>query len=286
MGATIRVGHSPDPDDAFLFWALLSGRIDTGDRRYEERLYDIETLNRIALEGTYEVTAISVHAYAYVADRYELLPYGGSVGDRYGPVLVGRLLAAAEVAASGDPAAWLPGRVVAVPGLLTTAYLVLKLMSPAFRERVEPFDSIPDVVAGGEADAGLLIHEGQLTYEDRGLFRLADLGEWWHSRTGLPLPLGANAVRRDLDRGLIAGICGDMKASIEYAMAHREEALRHAVQFGRGLDIARADRFVGMYVNDFALDYGESGRNAIKTLLDEGWKAGIIPRKVDVRWAQ
>lgn len=285
MDAVIRVGHSPDPDDAFLFWALLAGKIDTDGRKYEERLYDIETLNRIAIEGTYEVTAISVHAYAYAADKYDLLPYGGSVGVGYGPILAGRLLAAAETTA-GDPAEWLSEKVVAIPGLLTTAYLVLRLMNPHFRERVEPFDSIPELVAAGAVDAGLLIHEGQLTYGDLGLFKLADLGEWWRERTGLPLPLGANAVRRDLAEDLAAGICRDLRASIEYAMAHRKEALRYAMRFGRGLDIERADRFVGMYVNAFALDYGEQGRIAIRRLLDEGWKAGIIPRRVDVRWAR
>ena len=271
---TIHLAHSPDADDAFMFWALATGKIDTGDRRYVHELGDIETLNRRALRGELEVTAVSLHAYAYLADRYALLAHGGSIGDRYGPRLVARTLPPADARAA------LAGKRVAVPGELTTAYLVLKLYQPAFEHVVVPFDQIEDWVAGGRADAGLLIHEGQLTHADRGLHRWVDLGEWWHGETGLPLPLGGNVVRRDLGGELMQEVARDLKASIEYGLAHRAEALRHARTFSRGLDDARTDRFVGMYVNAFTVDYGPAGRRAVAELLARGARAGLIPGPV------
>jgi 1,4-dihydroxy-6-naphthoate synthase len=279
----IHVAHSPDPDDAFMFWAMAQGRIDTGDRRYVHELADIETLNRRALAGELEVTAVSLHAYAHLADRYALLAHGASVGDRYGPRLVSR-----EPPPSPKPGdarvarAALAGRTVAVPGEMTTAFLVLKLYQPAAKHLVVPFDQIEEHVAAGRTDVGLLIHEGQLTYADRGLRLWEDLGAWWHEETHLPLPLGGNVVRRDLGDALIHDVARDLKASIEYGLAHRADALAHAKRFGRGLDDARTDQFVGMYVNEFTLDYGERGRRAVKELLRRGHEAGIVPEPVDI----
>jgi 1,4-dihydroxy-6-naphthoate synthase len=272
----IRVAHSPDADDAFMFWAMASGRIDTGGRRYVHELADIETLNRRALAGELEVTAVSLHAYAYLSDRYALLAHGASIGDGYGPRIV------ALEPAPADPRRALAGRTVAVPGELTTAFLALRLYQPDARHVVVPFDEIEDFVLAGRADAGLLIHEGQLTYADRGLHRWADMGEWWHSETGLPLPLGGNVVRRDLGDELMRAIARDLKASIEYGLAHRTEALRHAQGFSRGLDEARTDRFVGMYVNAYTVDYGAVGRRAVADLLDRATRAGLIPALGDL----
>jgi 1,4-dihydroxy-6-naphthoate synthase len=272
----IRVAHSPDADDAFMFWAMAAGKIDTGDRRYVHELADIETLNRRALAGDLEVTAVSLHAYAHLADRYALLAHGASIGDRYGPRIVARSPAPSE------PRPALAGRLVAVPGELTTAFLALKLYQPEVRHVVVPFDAIEDYVAGGKADAGLLIHEGQLTFGDRGLHLWADMGEWWHGETGLPLPLGGNVVRRDLGDQLLHAIARDLKASIEYGLAHRAEALRHAQQYSRGLDAARTDRFVSMYVNAYTVDYGPTGRRAVTELLERAHRAGLIPGPIDV----
>lgn len=274
---TIRLAHSPDADDAFMFWALAAGKIDTGDRRYAHELADIESLNRRALRGELEVTAVSFHAYAHLAARYALLAHGASFGDRYGPRIVARAPRPA------DPRAALAGGpLVAVPGELTTAYLTLKLYQPAVRHVVVPFDQIEDRVAAGGADAGLLIHEGQLTYADRGLHLWADLGEWWHEETGLPLPLGGNAVRRDLGEPLLRAIARDLKASIEYGLAHRREALAHARRYSRGLDEARTDRFVGMYVNAYTVDYGATGRRAVALLIERGRRAGLVPETGEV----
>ena len=273
----IRVAHSPDADDAFMFWAMATGKIDTGGRRYVHELADIETLNRRALSGELEVTAVSLHAYAYLADRYALLAHGASIGDRYGPRLVAREAAPGKGARSA-----LAGRLVAVPGELTTAFLALRLYQPAVRHVVVPFDQIEDFVAAGKADAGLLIHEGQLTYGDRGLHLWADLGEWWYQETNLPLPLGGNVVRRDLGEELMRAIARDLKASIEYGLAHRAEALRHAQGFSRGLDTARTDEFVGMYVNAYTVDYGTKGRRAVAELLDRARAAGLLPGHVDL----
>jgi len=272
----IHVAHSPDADDAFMFWAMAEGKIDTAGRRYVHELGDIESLNRRALAGELEVTAVSLHAYAYLADRYALLAHGASIGDRYGPRIVARAPAPA------DPRAGLAGRVVAVPGELTTAFLTLRLYQPAARHVVVPFDQIEDFVAAGNADAGLLIHEGQLTFADRGLHLWADMGEWWHHETRLPLPLGGNVVRRDLGDELMRAIARDLKASIEYGLAHRAEALRHAQRFSRGLDAARTDRFIGMYVNAYTVDYGALGRRAVAELLARAHAARLIPAPVDL----
>jgi 1,4-dihydroxy-6-naphthoate synthase len=267
----IHVAHSPDADDAFMFWAMAQGLIPTADRRYVHELADIESLNRRALAGELEVTAVSIHAYAHLADRYALLAHGASIGDRYGPRVVARTPAPA------DPRTALGRLTVAVPGELTTAYLTLKLYQPQLRHIVVPFDQIEDVVASGGADAGLLIHEGQLTFGDRGLHLWADLGEWWFGETGLPLPLGGNVVRRDLGPVLMQAIARDLKASIEYGLAHRATALTHAQAYGRGLDLDRIDRFVAMYVNDYTVDYGPRGREAVRVLLERGSRAGIVP---------
>jgi len=277
---TIQVAHSPDADDAFMFWAMAAGKIDTGGRRYVHELADIETLNRRALAGELEVTAVSLHAYAHLSDRYALLAHGASIGDRYGPRIVTR------GAAPPDARAALAGRTVAIPGTLTTAWLALQLYQPEVRPVVVPFDQIEDYVAAGRADAGLLIHEGQLTYGDRGLHLWADMGEWWHGETGLPLPLGGNVVRRDLGDELMQHVARDMKASIEYALAHRAEALRHAQGFSRGLDAIRTDRFVGMYVNEYTVDYGPTGRRAVAELLGRAHRAGLIPRPIDVAFLE
>ena len=275
---TIRLAHSPDADDAFMFWALAAGKIDTGGRRYVHELGDIESLNRRALQGELEVTAVSLHAYAYLAGRYALLAHGASFGDGYGPRIVAR------AARPADPRAALAGTAlrIAVPGELTTAFLALRLFQPAARHVVVPFDQIEDYVAAGRADAGLLIHEGQLTYADRGLHLWVDLGEWWRAETGLPLPLGGNVVRRDLGPDLMGDIARDLKASIQYGLAHRAEALAHATTYGRGLDASRIDRFVGMYVNTYTVDYGPTGRQAVSELLARAHGAGLLPERVDV----
>src|SRR6267154_2285449 len=276
QSAVIRVAHSPDADDAFMFWAMAAGKIDTQGRRYAHELGDIESLNRRALAGELEVTAVSLHAYAYLADRYALLAHGASIGDRYGPRLVSRETPPA------NPRTALAGRLVAVPGELTTAFLTLRLYQPAARHVVVPFDQIEAFVAGGNADAGLLIHEGQLTYADQGLHLWADMGEWWYQETKLPLPLGGNVVRRDLCDELARAIARDLKASIEYGLAHRAEALAHAQGFSRGLDRDRTDRFVGMYVNAYTVDYGEVGRRAVGELLARAHAARLIPAPVDL----
>src|SRR2546427_3292248 len=265
-----------------MFWALAAGRIDTGDRRYVHELGDIESLNRRALAGELEVTAVSLHAYAYLADRYALLAHGASIGDRYGPRIVAR------AARPPDPRAALGAGslLVAVPGELTTAFLTLKLYQPGARHVVVPFDRIEEYVAAGRADAGLLIHEGQLTYADRGLHLWVDLGEWWHAETGLPLPLGGNVVRRDLGQALMRDIARDLKASIQYDLAHRTEALAHAKGYSRGLDDARTDRFIGMYVNTYTIDYGPQGRRAVTELLGRAQRAGLLPGPVEVTFVE
>ena len=279
---TIHLAHSPDADDAFMFWALAAGRIDTGARRYVHELGDIESLNRRALAGELEVTAVSLHAYAYLADRYALLAHGASMGDRYGPRIV------ACTPRPTDPRAALAagGMVVAVPGELTTAFLALKLYQPGVRHIVVPFDQIEEYVAAGRAEAGVLIHEGQLTFADRGLHLWVDLGEWWHDETGLPLPLGGNVVRRDLGDALMRDIARDLKASIQYGLAHRAEALAHATAYGRGLDPSRIDQFVGMYVNAYTVDYGPIGRRAVTELLTRARRAGLLPERVDVTFVE
>ncbi len=259
-----------------MFYGLASGAVPTDGIAVEHLLADIETLNRAAFEGRYEVTAVSFHAYALLTDRYLLLRHGASMGDRYGPVVVAR--------AGATPA--LRDITVAVPGLLTTAYLALKLYAPDVRVEVMPFDRIQEAVKDGSADAGLIIHEGQLTYESEGLTALVDLGAWWAGRTGgLPLPLGGNVIRRDLGSANIARISRMLHASIAYALAHRTEALDYAMKYGRGLDRAKADRFVGMYVNDLTLDYGERGRAAVERLMADAFAARLIPSPVTVEFA-
>ncbi len=270
----IRVAHSPDSDDAFMFYALATGKVDTDGRSYVHELADIETLNRSALAGALDVTAVSFHAYAHMADRYALLAHGASVGDRYGPRLVAR------TPRPGDPRAALAGRLVGIPGELTTACLALRLYQPDARMRVLPFDAIEDAVTRGEVEVGLLIHEGQLTFGDKGLHLWEDLGEWWAGRTGLPLPLGGNVVRKALGDEVVRAVARDLKASIEWGLAHRAETLAHAQGFARGMDAQRTDQFVGMYVNDYTVDLGPTGRRAVQRLLDEGHRAGVLPARV------
>jgi len=278
MTRTIRVAHSPDSDDAFMFYALAEGKIDTGDLRYVHELSDIESLNQRARQAELEVTAVSIHAYAYLWRDYVLLGSGSSMGDGYGPRLV------ATRPRPSDPRAALRGLRVGVPGKLTTAYLALQLYQPDVVAVVIPFDQIEDAVHRGDVDVGLLIHEGQLTYGDTGLHLWADLGAWWLEDTGLPLPLGGNAVRRNLGRAVIDQIARDLRASIVYALEHRAPALAHAKQFNRGIGDDRTDTFVGMYVNDWTVDYGPRGRQAVQALLDRGHAAGIIPERVAVEF--
>jgi 5,8-dihydroxy-2-naphthoate synthase len=274
---TFRLAHSPDSDDAFMFWALAAEKLDTEDRRYVHELSDIESLNRRALAGELEITAVSVHAYAHIAETYALLPHGASIGDRYGP----RVVARSEK--PGDVRGALRGRRIAIPGELTTAYLTLRLYLADFDPVVYPFDEIEDAVERGKVDAGLLIHEGQLTYGQRGLHLWLDLGEWWFTHSGgLPLPLGCNVVRRDLGESLMRGISRDLRSSILYGLSHRREALAYASQFARGLDESAVDEFVGMYVNDYTVDYGEKGRRAVQVLLTQARDAHLIPSPVDV----
>ena len=272
----ITVAHSPDSDDAFMFYGLASGNVDTSGIVIDQLLADIETLNRAAFEGKYEVTAVSFHAFAHLAGKYALLPHGASMGDRYGPIVVSK--------ADG------PGRVkgsrIAIPGTLTTAYLALRIYEPDFQFVVVPFDEIQQAVLAGKAEAGLLIHEGQLTYADDGLRKVVDLGEWWAERTGgLPLPLGGNIIRRDLGPEMISRVSKMLHDSIAYALSHREAAVEYALQFGRGLDRARTDRFVGMYVNDLTLSYGDRGRRGLERLMSEAFEKGLIPERVSVEFA-
>ncbi len=274
----IRVAHSPDSDDAFMFYALASGQIDTGSLQYVHELQDIETLNRRALRGELEVTAVSLHAYAYLADRYALLSSGCSMGDGYGPRLV------ATTPKPADPRAAIKGLRIAIPGTMTTAYLALRLYQPDFEPVVMPFDQIEDAVLRGDVPVGLLIHEGQLTYADLGLHLWDDMGAWWLRETELPLPLGGNVVRRDLGPEVMAQVARDLKASIEFSLAHRGQALAHAKQYNRGISDERTDTFVGMYVNHWTVDYGDRGRRAVQLLLDRGHDAGIIPHRVAVEF--
>ncbi|MBA3405101.1 MAG: ABC transporter substrate-binding protein [Gemmatimonadaceae bacterium] len=275
-GTTIHLAHSPDSDDAFMFYALAAGKIDTQGIEYVHELQDIETLNQRALRGELEVTAVSIHAYAYLSDTYALLPHGASMGDRYGPRLVAR---------SPMSRADVKGKRIAVPGPLTSAYLALRLYEPDFHAVFMAFDSIDDAVLRGDVDAGLLIHEGQLTYASQGLYLVADMGEWWFVETGLPLPLGGNVIRKDLDDDLKKVVSHHLRSSIAYGLDHRANALDHAMQYARGLDRSDADEFVGMYVNDWTLDYGDRGRQAVRLLLERGIASGIITQPVTVEFA-
>jgi 5,8-dihydroxy-2-naphthoate synthase len=273
----ITVAHSPDSDDAFMFYALATNKIKTGDLKFRHVLSDIETLNHKALTGEYEVTAVSFHAYAYLSEKYALLRSGASMGDRYGPLVV------SDTAMKPQE---LEGKVIAVPGEMTTDFLILKLFEPDFTPLVVPFDKIFDAVRRKKASAGLIIHEGQLTFSSLGLHKVIDLGEWWHKKTQLPLPLGGNAVRKDLGPELISQVSRILRQSIEYALEHREQALNYAMQFARDMEQELADKFVGMYVNDRTLNYGEAERKAVQLLLDMGHQRKIINRPVQVEFAE
>ncbi len=272
---TITVAHSPDSDDAFMFYGLATNKIDTGDIRFEHTLEDIQTLNEKATRGVYDVTAVSFHAYAYVSDKYVLLPHGASIGEGYGPIVVAR-----EPYAVGD----IPRLKVAVPGTMTSAFLALRILSPEFEYVVVPFDQIIEAVQEGKADAGLLIHEGQLFYQRLGLHKVVDLGEWWQEREGLPLPMGGNVIRRELGAETIRRVSDYLRRSIQFALDNRRDALAYAMQFARDMDTELADRFVGMWVNQLTLDYTERGRRAVQRLLDEGFERGVIPRRVEAEF--
>ncbi len=272
----IRIGHSPDSDDAFMFYAIANGLIPTDGFEIVQVAEDIESLNKRAVNGELEVTAISVHAYAYVAQHYALMPCGASIGDRYGPLVVSKEPVQREA---------LAGKKIAIPGEMTTAYLTLRLCQPDFEPEVVQFDQILPYVQAGNADAGLIIHEGQLTYGRAGLHKVVDLGEWWHEETGLPLPLGANAIRRDLGAEKIRRITSLLKQSIQYSLEHREGGLAYAMNYARDMETDLADQFVGMYVNDYTLDYGEKGRAGVRELMERGYKSGVIPHQVDVEFA-
>ncbi len=275
MRKDIHVAHSPDSDDAFMFYALATRKIDTRELNYIHTLSDIETLNNKAMKGEFDVSAVSFHAYAYMADKYALLSCGASMGRNYGPIVV-----------SGKPIPpkSLAENVVAIPGTLTSAFLALRLFEPDVQYKVVPFDRILDEVQKGNYDAGLLIHEGQLTYRELGLYKVVDLGQWWLKQTGLPLPLGGNIIKRDLGQELMEHVAQDIRNSIQDALDHREEEMAYAIQFSRGLDTQRVDQFIGMYVNDLTLDYGSEGKQAVHRLLQEAYKKKIIPDLVELEF--
>jgi 1,4-dihydroxy-6-naphthoate synthase len=272
MSRTITLAHSPDSDDAFMFYALAKGKVDTRGYQFEHVLKDIETLNRDAIKGTYDITAVSFHAYYKIRKQYRLMTAGASVGDGYGPIIVSkRSLTPQDLAET----------TVAVPGELTTAFLVFRLLAPEARWKVMPFDKIQDAVAKGDVDAGLLIHEGQLTYGQQKLHRVVDLGEWWKGETSLPLPLGGNALRRSLDRKAASACCDVLRDTIQYALDHRKDALDHALEYARGMDRKKADQFVGMYVNGYTLELGERAEQAVSLLYKLGYQAGLIPVRLE-----
>jgi len=270
---TITVAHSPDSDDAFMFYGLATNKLETDGLEFEHTLKDIQSLNEDAKNGVFDVTAISFHAYAYVADKYVLLPHGASIGDKYGPILVTK---------EPRDASEISSMKIAIPGELTSAFLALRIYNSDFKYVVAPFDEIIDMVKRGEVDAGLLIHEGQLFYNQMGLNKVLDLGEWWHEKTGLPLPMGGNVIRRDLGKDLMRRVSKHLHESIVYSMENRDDALSYAMQFARDMRPELADRFVAMWVNDLTLDYGDRGREAVKLLLKVGHAKGIIPHKVKV----
>jgi len=274
---TITVAHSPDSDDAFMFYGLATNKLETNNLKFEHTLKDIQTLNEDAKNGVYDVTAISFHAYAYIADKYALLPHGASIGDKYGPILVSKEKRSPEE---------IPNMKIAIPGELTSAFLALRIYNQDFEYVVVQFDEIIETVQKGKADAGLLIHEGQLFYKQIGLAKVLDLGEWWFEKTGLPLPMGGNAIRRDLGADLIKEVSKCLHKSIVYSMDNREDALSYAMQFARDMPPELADRFVAMWVNDLTLDYGERGREAVKLLLKEGFEKGIISHQVEVDFVE
>ena len=272
---TITVAHSPDSDDAFMFYGLATNKLETEGLKFEHTLKDIQTLNENAREGVFDVTAISFHAYAYVSDKYALLPHGASIGDKYGPIVVSKEPRSADEIGKMK---------IAIPGELTSAFLALRIYNNEFEYVVVPFDEIIDAVQKGTVDAGLLIHEGQLFYKQMGLDKVLDLGEWWHERTGLPLPMGGNVIRRDLGPDLMKQVSKHLHRSIQYSMDNREDALAYAMQFARDMAPELADRFVAMWVNDLTLDYGERGREGVRRLMKEGYEAGIIPHEVDIEF--
>ncbi|HYV75259.1 MAG TPA: MqnA/MqnD/SBP family protein [Candidatus Binatia bacterium] len=271
----ITVAHSPDSDDAFMFYGMATNKVRVPGVKFTHTLCDIETLNRMALEGHYDITAVSFHAYPYIQDRYAIMPSGGSVGEGYGPMIV---------ASRNIPADEIGKIKIAVPGTMTTAYLALKLYAPDCVTEVVPFDQIIPRVLDGKYEAGLIIHEGQLTYGKVGLYRVIDLGKWWRDLTGMPLPLGGNAIRRELGPTLLLACCNALRDSIRYALENREEALQYAMQFARDLDVQQADKFIGMYVNERTLDYGKDGREAITKLLEMGYERGLIPHKPNLEF--
>jgi 1,4-dihydroxy-6-naphthoate synthase len=273
----ISVAHSPDSDDAFMFYGLATNKLDTGNLKFQHTLKDIQTLNESAKQGVYDVTAISFHAYAYVSDKYALLPHGASIGDKYGPILVSKEPRRPEE---------IPQMKIAVPGEMTSAFLALRLYNPDFEYEVIPFDQIIDAVKKGKVDAGLLIHEGQLFYKQIGLDKVVDLGEWWFDKTGLPLPMGGNVIRRDLGEDLMRQVSAILHKSIQYSLDNREDALAYAMQFARDMQPELADRFVAMWVNDLTLDYGERGKEGVRRLLEEGYEKGIIPNRVEVEFVE
>lgn len=272
----ITLGHSPDPDDAFMFYALATDKIDTEGLDFKHVIQDIETLNHRAMQSELDVTAISIHAYAYVLDKYALLTSGASMGDNYGPMIIARQKMDIDELRKVK---------IAVPGKMTTAYLTMRLCIGEAETVVIPFDEIMDAVERGDADAGLLIHEGQLTYASRGFEKIIDLGEWWKTETGLPLPLGGNAIKKSLGPELIDKVSRLLRQSIEYGLEHRQEGVRHSMTYARGMETDLTDKFVGMYVNDYTIDYGERGREAVKLLLARAHEAGIIPRPVELEFA-
>ncbi|MCA1624800.1 MAG: ABC transporter substrate-binding protein [Acidobacteria bacterium] len=274
---SISVAHSPDSDDAFMFYGLATNKLETDGLKFEHTLKDIQTLNEDAKKGVYDVTAISFHAYAYISDKYALLPHGASIGDKYGPILVSKERRKPEEISNMK---------IAIPGELTSAFLALRIYNQDFEYTVVPFDEIIDVVKKGKADAGLLIHEGQLFYKQVGLDKVLDLGEWWHKKTGLPLPMGGNVIKRDLGKDLMRKVSLCLHKSIKYSMENREDALAYAMQFARDMPPELADRFVAMWVNDLTLDYGDRGREAVRLLLKEGYEKGIIPNQVEVDFAE
>lgn len=272
----ISVAHSPDSDDAFMFYGLATNKLDTGNLKFQHTLKDIQKLNEDAKNGVYDVTAVSFHAYAYISDKYALLPHGASIGDKYGPILVSKEPRKAEDISTMR---------IAIPGELTSAFLALRIYNQDFEYTIVPFDKIIETVQRGEVDAGLLIHEGQLFYKQLGLDKVLDLGEWWFEKTGLPLPMGGNVIRRDLGEELMHEVSGYLRESIQYSMDNREDALAYAMQFARDMQPELADRFVAMWVNELTLDYGERGREGVRRLFQEGYEKGIIPHKVDVVFA-
>ena len=272
---TITVAHSPDSDDAFMFYGLATNKLETEGLKFEHTLKDIQSLNEDAKNGVFDVSAISFHAYAYVADKYALLPHGASIGDKYGPIVVSKEPRKADEIGQMK---------IAIPGELTSAFLALRIYNKDFQYEVVEFDKIIDAVLEGRVDAGLLIHEGQLFYKQMGLDKVLDLGEWWHEKTGLPLPMGGNVIRRDLGEDLMRQVSKHLHKSIQYSMDNREDALAYAMQFARDMAPELADRFVAMWVNDLTLDYGERGKEGVRRLLKEGHEAGIIPHEVDIQF--